>query len=495
MKKILLSIVSTSALACTLYGAKVQAQTLNNIEISSSRELKIQNLNTVLNDYLGKKISARLLQDLLNELSAFYQKQGYLAARAYFPEQESTNGVLKVVIESARLNEIIIENQSNCSNGTVYKLLNAVRHEQNKDISSKTINNHLLKVQDLNVFDISGYFSNNADDMVDLTLNLQNKHPVSYEIFYDNYGTKNSGKNRLVGIFNTDNLFKSADKFSFYASSTEKKQQNYGFDFKLPVDSNLDVLGLSFSYGLYDLSGEYKDLKANGSVYNFDPYFVSLLYIDENYRLKAKINPYYKSMQDNLDAFDVRLKRHTYGSRFSLGFDALSEKVSVFNNLTLNYGRLKNDDDYNLYEDKSYTIFNFENMVSVPLPYDLTLTNTLNIQYANTSVDASDKFMLGGAYAVKAYQSNIASADIGLFDDLKVQSRINTYSNVYVNLMQSHAKNVNSKKESLYGFGIGSNFNYEGFYLNPSVNIPFGKNKKFAENSTTLLIKFGYSSL
>ena len=96
---------------------------------------------------------------------------------------------------------------------------------------------------------------------------------------------------------------------------------------------------------------------------------------------------------------------------------------------------------------------------------------------------------------MKAFASNTASSDNGIFDDLKFTYKVKSYPtfNVYTDFMQAHARNhENRKKESFYAVGVGGEFVYHGFYVNASLNKAVGQNREYAQDNVKLLLKFGY---
>ncbi len=88
------------------------------------------------------------------------------------------------------------------------------RKLQGKEINSHELNASLLKIKDLNIFDIAGYFENsqNKADYASLTIHLIGRSRFGYELSYDNYGNESTGKNRYTLSLNSLNLSKHADK-------------------------------------------------------------------------------------------------------------------------------------------------------------------------------------------------------------------------------------------------------------------------------------------
>lgn len=136
MKGIRKSLLNLAFAVSVVFTGSVFAQTLNNVEIKSQAKLSRSELDAVLKPYVGREITVKTLQNLLNDLTAVYKSNGYLTAQAFYPEQESYNGELKVVVETTRFNDIKIRNLSTINNSTIYRLFNRTRMQQHKPVNS-----------------------------------------------------------------------------------------------------------------------------------------------------------------------------------------------------------------------------------------------------------------------------------------------------------------------------------------------------------------------
>jgi len=414
----------------------------------------------VLKPYMGMEITVKTLQNLLNALTAVYKSNGYLTAQAFYPEQESRNGELEVVVETTRLNEIKLRNLSSINLSTIYRIFEKTRKLQNRPVNSTELNDSLLKVRDLNVFDVSGFFENSNNNGADLILDVKPKKSFSFQTFYDNYGNKTTGENRFVGVLTCNDVSHHADRSNLLLVTTDKKQNNFSFDYRVPVNSNLNVLGTDLSYSSYELGGEYRDLDIHGNIFNADVYLENPFYRSTKSRFTGDIVTYYRSITDNIDAFEVKLKRHSYGMFTDFKIDNFLGRTNLANALRFNLGQLNNDDEYNLYEDKSYFITTLDGSVSFDVNRFFNISNAYSLQIASTSLDPSDKFSPCGAYGVKAFASNTASSDNGIFDDLKFTYKVKSYPtfNVYTDFMQAHAGNHENKKKECFLSSILSVF-------------------------------------
>lgn len=490
-----------SLLALLLFSTKVQAysQVLNNVIVKSDAFISKGKLDNTLKPFLGKDIDLKLLQKVLDELSYLYKESGYLGAQAFYPDQQSSNGVIEVVVATAKLNEITLNNLSDTNYKTVYKLFSKVRESQNKTINTKELNEALLKVKDLNVFDIAGYFEKSQlnDDGVDLNIDIKPKNRFGYQFFYDNYGTKTTGKNRFVGILNSHNLTKHADTAYLVVARTNKAQNNLDFSYKIPFNQRLDEIGLKLSYGSYDISKSNDNLDTKGTILDFGVFIKDPLYRSTDSKANVEIGTDFKIVEDKFDDYDVKLSRQLLNGYAAFRLENYFENLNLSHGLKANYVKVKPKDEYNFFDDISYVITTFDSDISFDFSSYFSISNSLLAQVATTSVDSSDKFTIGGPYGVKAYQSNLASSDNGLFDDLKLNLKVKSRPsiNFFTNFMQAHAKNDNGDKESFYGIGFGADFYYQGFFIESSINQAVGKNKIYAQDKTRFLIKFGYAKV
>ncbi len=487
-------------LSIALYPS-VNALELNNVIIKSGARIDKKAMDKKLNPYLGKEIDIALLQNILNEISDYYRMNGYLAAQAFYPEQQSQNGVVEVIVKTAKLDDIKISNYASLTPKTAYMLTENVRKFQGKEINSHELNASLLKIKDLNIFDIAGYFENsqNKADHASLTIDLIGRSRFGYELSYDNYGNESTGKNRYTLSLNSLNLSKHADKGYLILGTTDKKQNNLILGYSIPFTSHLTIFGFQFNYGSYDLGDTYDSLEVKGNSLGGNLYIKEPLYRTLDSRVNFTGEGYYKALTDKIESYSLELKRNKFGGYFDFEASVFKEDLNFLNTLKLDYGLVQ--DKSNLSDAKSqraYLLSNFDSKLDWNFYKNSSLINTFSVQYAQKAVDASDKFIPGGAYGVSAYDGSLASSDLGLFHDLKLQTKLMSkpYLDFFVNFMQAHAKNVEvEKKESFYAIGSGSNISYGGFYLSASVSKAIGKNKEYAKDSAKFLLKAGYAKI
>lgn len=393
---------------------------LRNVNIVSAPSLNdeaVSKTNNILSKLYGKEIDAQLLQRVLNELTRYYQDEGYTKAQAYLPLQSITEGKVDVLVASARLNALNVENLSSVNNDYLNYLLGRVHDEVNHPVKQEELNNSLLRLTDLGIFHVNGQFTENDAHGFnpDLDLQVSDVKPYDFTIFADNEGNESSGRYRFGGQLELRSPLGLADYFALFYARTNEKQNNVSVNYELPVNSHPTVFGLDFCYSNYELSGAYRVLGAKGHSSNFSAYMREPLYRDANNILNFKSGITYKSLTDEFETFDLTFKKHSLSTYAALNFTkTFLDKYSVSANSKFTYGHLYMDDEYELMEENNYFIFNFDSMFSYRIDDDTLYLAELKSQLASRTLDGSESFQIGGFNGLKAFETSDLAGDNGV---------------------------------------------------------------------------------
>uniref|UniRef100_A0A182SHS0 POTRA_2 domain-containing protein n=1 Tax=Anopheles maculatus TaxID=74869 RepID=A0A182SHS0_9DIPT len=100
---------------------KVNTFTLSGNTLFSNAVLLAQ-----LQEYTGRELTLPQLYEAAQRITSYYQQRGYVLNRAYLPEQEIENGVVKIAILEARYGEIKTDNNSRLSDATLKRLISRI---------------------------------------------------------------------------------------------------------------------------------------------------------------------------------------------------------------------------------------------------------------------------------------------------------------------------------------------------------------------------------
>lgn len=391
---------------------------LTKVNIASEIQDTLDAGNT-LNSFIGQEIDAYLLQRVLNQVSRYYQEQGYSNARAFLPEQQLIDGELQVYLATTKLQDIEFENNTAVSDEYLAYLLGGLAEQRALPINQKDIESQLLKLSDLGIFNLKGGFRV-LDDIglyadLDLLAEPTYEDRTKFTIFSDNQGNESSGRYRFGGQMEIFSPFGIADRLSIFYARTNEHQNNYSFNYEVPVNSHPSVVGLDFCYSNYELGQEYQVLGAQGHSYKLEGYWREPLWRDQSNKTELKFGVRYSKLVDEFANFDVEFKKHTLAGYTNItSTHALQKETSVLGALTVTAGKLFIDDEYNLMPEDSYYILNVTAAVAHEFTPSLIWNTTIQGQLANTSLDGSEQFQAGGANGISALASSDLVGDSGL---------------------------------------------------------------------------------
>lgn len=110
-------------------------------------------LEKVTDNYIKKELSLGEMSDLTDLITLTYQEKGYLLARAYLPEQEIKNGILKMAIVEGKIGKIYVVGAS----GNRAKLIKSYFNKQMEHgvIKESLLENAILALKNNENEDIS----------------------------------------------------------------------------------------------------------------------------------------------------------------------------------------------------------------------------------------------------------------------------------------------------------------------------------------------------
>ena len=376
---------------------------------------------------IGKPISSELLDEVLSSLSRYYQQQGYRHAQALLPEQIiKADGKLKVFMANAILGHSDIEQMPDnlLRQGAQRRLFAGIDRMQGQPVNEDALESAILKLSDLGVFNLNGEFAAGATPLTqDLTLKLKAAPPIALQVFADNHGTEAAGRYRYGLNLNFLNLSGNADTLGLFYARSSERQNNYSLSYQIPLNDHPTVIGFNVCLTDYELSREYAALGAEGSSWDAALFVTEPIYRSQSQRLSFNGGYRYRKLTDEFTAFDLKFRQHSHALWTALDEVYAGEAFSLAGRAQLTVGKLTNDDDYSLYAESVYKLFNLNALLSYQLNAALSLNSELEVQYTPDDVDSSEEFVAGGALGVSGFDSNVLSGDSGalikLYPELK----------------------------------------------------------------------------
>ena len=407
---------------------KVQNFLFEGNQLISSSELE-----KALAEYLNKDITIEELKLAVSSLSNYYRDKGYLAQTS-LPEQDITNGTVKVIITEAkfgatRINEdgAVLDYHVNPS--VITNIINS-HNPQGKPLNLDQLDRALLIANDLPGVSVQGGLqAGQKDGETDSLLTIKNKSRWNASLMTDNFGSRSTGYMRYLGSASLVSPLRIGDKANVTVLNSEGTDY-VRLDYSLPVGGRGLRLGVNGSYLEYEVLpvSDSSELKPRGYASTAQLVATYPLYRTRSTNLNFESNlerKHYKNNNTTGNQTDYNVNDFTLGvsgdrsnswfvggtSAASLMLDLGKTNIAAqATGINLEDGRF-NRWRYNL----NHTQF---------IQNDLSLTGKFYGQFANQNLNSSEKFYLGGTSGVRAYPTSEGSGSEGYIVNLEAKKEL-----------------------------------------------------------------------
>jgi len=401
------------------------------------KKFKITKLQSLLKDYLNKKLTFSEINEAVDLIQEFYLVNDFFLAKVTLPEQEVVDGIIYININEGQLDTkdpYIIKTD----NLRLYKdvLSDYLENALSTGITKNGLERALLNINDLpGISAVSTIQPGVEQGSSKIVINVVEDDLVTGNITLDNHGNRYTAKQRSTIKIDVNNPSKIGDKLTITKTFNDDQKFDFSqFDYEVPIgQSGLKAFALAsrleFEIG--------KELKTNPvSLGNADTYEVGLKYpIQRTNNQSVFLKTSFERKEIYNETTGVLTNDKTV-EKAKIGFDF--EGKNIFQNDSISgisvsgiFGELdlsKVNSDYT--NDQSSTGAKTHGDFSKAL-FDIyhihRFTDKINfkyygsLQYASKNLDSSEKMSLGGISGVRAYPSGEASGDEGYKFSFEVQ--------------------------------------------------------------------------
>lgn len=376
-----------------------------------------------LKDFVGQELTLAQLQRAAPTLVGYYARKGYLA-RVILPPQEIKDGIVVINVIEGRRGSLRIDRKDGARvdaarvQGFVERRLGAGEAMNIADLEEAL---NILNDQP-GVTARSTVAPGSAERSVDVVVSVEDKPLVNIAVGADNRGAKASGTQQLsgyLGLANPTGLF---DAASVLVNAT--RGTSFGrLDYSLAAGNSGLRLGVNASALDYDLvQAEFRALQANGTARTAGLSAAYPLLRQAEHSLSLGVSLDAKRLRDLTIAGETSNRRvrvagiglsgFTNDAAFGGGTMQYEASVSAGKTEQRNAAALAADLATRQVEG-SYSKFNYGLRRLQSLGGDWNFSAALRGQSASKNLDSTERFVLGGPFAVRAYPVGEAAADEG----------------------------------------------------------------------------------
>ena len=395
---------------------------LKKVIITGSESFSAETLHALIADSEGAAQDITQLSLLTDNITQFYQDQGFSIARAILPAQRISQGNVSIQVIEPKYGQINLTNNSGVSDALL--AATAAPMQPGKVISDASMYTSILLFSDIPGLAVSSRLSPGSKvGSSDVTLVIEDSQTYSGSLTVDQYGDVYTGKQRITGSMAINNLAGHGDvvTVSGMFSSADMQFGSLAYDWLLSGDGT--HLGAAYSGLYYRLGEEIAITQMNGatrtgSVWIKHPVLRSLV-ANSSIQLQYDVN----QLRDHIDSVSLFTDRtistasltvagdqqNTYslGGTSSWSFGLKSGDLS-FDNSAAEIADASSANTKGHFEKINISV-NHVQSISNKASVDLNVSG----QWASHNLDASEKLSAGGPSTVRAYNSGALSGDAG----------------------------------------------------------------------------------
>jgi hemolysin activation/secretion protein len=405
------------ALAAQDGGVRV---TLRRIVFTGNDHISGDALLAALGPVEGKSYDFAGLSALAARVNTWYQQAGYPFARAYLPQQDLSNGELKIQIFEGRYGKVVAHGEPAFVPGT-QGFLAAL--PVGSLIESDGLERVTLLIDDQpGVRTTPLVRPGEAVGTGDLLVEVQRDHRYKGEAGLDNFGTRATGRMRAHVSADADSPFMFGDQVSFQALYTDEHMWFGSLAYAAPLGHGGLRGKVSYTHSYYALADSFAALGASGTA---DVASLGLSYPlvrsqMRNLTLSASFD--HKRLHDRQAVTDSGSDKASNVIPVNLSFDVRDQFIYAgitYGALSWNRGRLQLDaaslatDGGSAHSAGSFSKINLDLARIQSLNKTVDLYARVSAQWAGANLDPSEKLGLGGVNGVRAYPNGEGYGDSG----------------------------------------------------------------------------------
>ncbi len=434
-----------------------------------------QQLQKIVQPWLNRKLTLAELKHITDLIAEHYRDKGYLV-RVYLPEQNIHDGSVSIDIIEALFGKVLLDSQSKqlSNKPDLIEGMMTYRQHAHEPFNLSDIERSTLLVNDLPGISANAVLAaSDQEKHTDIKLSIQDETSYNSYLSADNYGSRSTGRGRLIYSMMWANPFQRGDQINGnFMLSEGNRYAKLGYDLPLGFDGIRG--GASISLLDYSLGGEFSDLDAEGNASNITLFtsYPLIRQTRENISLSAEVTLRdYENEQLGIQTSDKSVTAINLGISGDR-VDGYQGGGVLYYGVKLILGDLDlsgNKTNYVIDKSSARTHGSY-NKIDWNIARLQKVNDTMNLwlsargQFADKNLDSSETISLGGVYGVRAYPTLEASGDEGIILTAELRYKFSETWNLkgFVDLGQITQKSTlteGSENYTLKGLGVGADWN------------------------------------
>ncbi len=430
---------------------------LSGISFNVSMFLPKDKLEEIARQYVGKPVSFADLNALLREVNALYESQGQLTARAIIPPQDLENGVLKVVLVEAKVDEVKWQDRKNVDEDFYQDRLSVSKGET---LDSTAL---MTSIQRFNATTPGPQVSaalapGQTFGTTRVDLQAFEPDPWQWSLFVNNYGTESTGREQYGGTLNWFSPTGVADALSAVVVATDGSQ--YGsLRYSRPVNRYNGVVYVEAGANTLQIqTGPLAALDIEGDSQTYGVGYDHPYWVDEHWQWLGGVGYNHQESETTIEGLtlsetsaDEMLLKAQVEYRDSPWYVRYEQRL-----------RQANTDNQTTGENGSYQLLNGSAYVSRNVGQEFLIVGRFGWQYASDTetLPSTLLYQFGGISSVRGYEPGVIASPQGMTLNLESYWNLSERWQPFVFFDYGRAMELGTADVDLQSVGAGLNFNW-----------------------------------
>ncbi len=226
-------------------------------------------INAVAAPYEGKDLTLEDLRNVADLITAKYRDKGYLIVNAFVPKQEIKDNTVTIRVVEGKVGDISVTGNKHYSTRFIENHLRVIKKDPS--LKEQRLEKQLLLLNEYPSLNVKASLkAGKQPETTDVIATATDKFPIWGRIFYDNFGTSTTGRNRVGASLGLGNLATSGDAFNVWGiTGVDKLDVNalsyIRGEYSVPVSVYGTRMGVYYAHNEYKASGDVAPLGLKGN--------------------------------------------------------------------------------------------------------------------------------------------------------------------------------------------------------------------------------------
>ncbi|NIQ03231.1 MAG: hypothetical protein GWM98_24925 [Nitrospinaceae bacterium] len=211
----------------------------------------------------GLEATLGVLHLIAQEITSLYAQEGYILSRAYLPEQEIVDGVVKIQVVEGRIGQIVVEGNDWFDREDILAWLDPLY--RNPALTESALEKTLLQLKGILGLDVKSVLKPGEEfGTSDLLLKVEESRPFRIAVDGDNFGSRFTGEQRYGITAEGGSLLVFGDRLTLRGVKSNGDQEFISPSYTFPVGPYGTSVTFGYTFAEFNLGENLVALNAGG---------------------------------------------------------------------------------------------------------------------------------------------------------------------------------------------------------------------------------------